>query len=302
MSVRVLKRLVVLGVVVVSCVFCHAQVDAAGDMTAGAISPSGTTYYVDAAGGDDDNSGISAQKAWKSLAPVNSMTLAPGDNVLLKAGCKFTGSLQPKGSGVKGKPVVIDKYGKGASPIINGEGKVENTIRLNNQHHWEIRNLTVTNTDGGGWDDQGRAIRRAIYVTASDVGDVNHIYLQNLEIRDVRGMYRFAGNQTNGGIICQVTGKSKKTRFVDLKIEGCVFGTKSIDRYPVVVTSSWKKEPVCEVVWKNNTLDHAGRPRRCPASGRPRRQWQGGFHHAFRCLALGIRFYPFPDGRYVIRS
>ena len=140
-----------------------------------------------------------------------------------------------------------------------GHGKVENTIRLHNQHYWEIRNLTVTNTDGGDWDDEGRGIRRAIYVTAEDAGDVEHIHLQNLEIRDVRGMYRFTGHETNGGIICQVTGKPKKTRFVDLQIEGCTFRTKSIDRYPVVVTSSWKTDPPCEVVWKDNTFDHAGR-------------------------------------------
>jgi len=185
--------------------------------------------------------------------------LRPGDKILLKAGCQFAGSLQPKGSGAKGKPIVIDRYGEGDDPVVAGAGKTENTLRLHNQQHWEIRNLTVTNTDGGGWDDEGRTIRRAVYVTAEDIGDVEHIHLQNLEIRDVRGMYRLAGRSTNGGIICQVTGRSKKTRFVDLRIEGCTFRTKSIDRYPVVVTSSWRKDPACEVVWKNNTLDHAGR-------------------------------------------
>jgi len=252
-----MKRRIVSGVLVFSSVFCYA--DAVAELTVRAISPSGTTYYVDAVGGDNDNAGTAAEKAWNTLAPVNAKTLDPGDKVLLKADCEFTGPLQPKGSGAEGKPVIIDKYGKGANPIINGEGKVENTIRLDNQQYWEIRNLTVTNTDGGGWDDRGRKIRRAIYVTAADVGDISHIYLQNLEIRDVRGMYRFEGHRTNGGIICQVTGKEKKTRFVNLRIENCIFRTKSIDRYPVVVTSSWKKNPACQVVWKNNTLDHAGR-------------------------------------------
>ena len=141
-----------------------------------------------------------------------------------------------------GKPIVFDKYGDGATPVVAGKGQVENTIRLHNQHDWEIRNLTVTNTDGGGWDDQGRTIRRAVYITAEDSGDVKHIHLNNLEIRDVRGMYRFEGNTTNGGIICQVLGEKKPTRFVDLRMEGCVFRTKSIDRYPVVVTSSWGKQ------------------------------------------------------------
>jgi hypothetical protein len=55
-----------------------------------AASSSGKTYYVDAAGGDDENHGTSAQKAWKTLTPVNSMILVPGDKVLLKSGCEFT--------------------------------------------------------------------------------------------------------------------------------------------------------------------------------------------------------------------
>lgn len=222
-------------------------------------SAGGTIYYVDSSGGSDVHKGTSAQSAWKSLSKLDSVELKPGDRILLKAGCRFAGRLHPRGSGAEDNPIVIDRYGDGADPVVAGQGKIENTIRLHNQHHCEIRNLTVTNTDGGGRDDEGRAIRRAVYVTAEDAGDVAHIHLENLEIRDVRGMYRFAGHQTNGGIICQVTGKSKKTRFVDLRIEDCVFRTKSVDRYPAVVTSSWRKDPACEVVWENNTLDHAGR-------------------------------------------
>jgi len=217
------------------------------------------TYYVDSSNGNDDHEGTSARSAWKSLARLDSIELKPGDKVLLRAGCRFAGRLHPKGSGAAGEPIVIDRYGDGPDPVVAGEGKVENTIRLHNQHHWEIRNLTVTNTDGGGRDDAGRVVRRAVYVTAEDAGDVEHVHLRNLDIRDVRGMYRFEGHQTNGGIVCQVTGKSKKTRFVGLRIEGCTFRTKSIDRYPAVVSSSWKKSPACEVVWKDNTLDHAGR-------------------------------------------
>jgi len=257
MSLRVLRRFIISGVLVAGCAFCDA--DAVAELTVRAISQSGTAYYVHAVGGANDNSGTAAQKAWKTLAPVNAMTLAPGDKVLLKAGCEFSGPLTPQGSGTDGKTIIVDRYGHGLNPIINGEGKSDNTIRLHNQQYFQIRNLTVTNTDGGGWDNRGRKIRRAIYVTAGDTGDIKHIHLQNVEIRDVRGMYRFEGHQTNGGIVCQVTGKEKKTRFVDLRIENCIFRTKSIDRYPVVVTSSWKKDPACRVVWKNNTLDHAGR-------------------------------------------
>ncbi len=194
-------------------------------------------YHVDGTHGSDDNTGETEQSAWRSLAKLDRIEFQPGDRILLKAGSSFSGRFHPKGSGAGGQPIVGDRFGDGPNPVMAGEGKVENTIHLHNQHHWEIRNLVVTNTDGRGWDDEGRAIRRAIHVTAEDAGDIPHIHLENLDIREVRGMYRFDGNETNGGIICQVTGKSKQTRFVDLRIEGCTFHSNSIDRYPVVVTS-----------------------------------------------------------------
>lgn len=61
-----------------------------------------------------------------------------------------------------------------------GEGKVSNTIHLHNQSHWEIHNLTVSNTDGGDWTDKGRVIRRAIYITAEDAGDIEHIAINEV--------------------------------------------------------------------------------------------------------------------------
>ena len=245
---RYLVRLCVLGTTIFSCLLL-------GEVCVS----SGATYYVDSADGSDGNDGTSPDAGWKSLEKLADIEFQPGDKILLKAGCRFSGRLHPKGSGAEGKPIVIDRYGDGANAIVAGEGKVEDTIRLHNQPYWEIRNLTVTNTDGGGADDEGRVIRRAVHVTAEDAGDVADIHLQNLEIRDVRGMYRLAGHQTNGGIICQITGTSKKTRFTGLRIEGCTFRTRSIDRYPVVVTSSWGKEYPSEVVYCNNRLDHAGR-------------------------------------------
>ena len=142
----------------------------------------GTTYFVDGELGNNTNSGTSPRKAWETLDAVNARELLPGDKVLLKSGCEYTGPLNPQGSGVDGSPIIIDCYGEGVDPVIAGEGKVENTIRLHNQHHWEIRNLLITNTDGGGWDDMGRSIRRAVYVSADDIGDVEHIHLKNHEL------------------------------------------------------------------------------------------------------------------------
>ena len=57
-----------------------------------APSGSGTTYYVDSAGGDDAASGTSADAAWRTLANVNATVFEPGDRILLKAGSSWSAS------------------------------------------------------------------------------------------------------------------------------------------------------------------------------------------------------------------
>ena len=66
-----------------------------------ARAASGTTYYVDP-DGNDDNSGTSPTSAWKTLAKVDSTTFRPGDQILFKSGGSWIGTLQPKGSGSAG--------------------------------------------------------------------------------------------------------------------------------------------------------------------------------------------------------
>ncbi|MFC4006041.1 hypothetical protein ACFOY2_02325 [Nonomuraea purpurea] len=67
----------------------------------------GTTYYVDAAAGDDTASGRDRAHAWKSLTKVNQTTFAPGDRILLRAGQRWAGQLWPKGSGRPGAPITV---------------------------------------------------------------------------------------------------------------------------------------------------------------------------------------------------
>ena len=145
---------------------------------------------------------------------------------------------------------------EGCTPLTmpNGQGKVQDAVRLDNQQNWEIRNLVITN-----FEESKRAIRRGVYIKAKDCGELKHIYLKELEVRNVNGLYKGGGYKTNGGIICEVTGKEKPSWFGDLRIENCIFRTKSIDRYCVVVKSSWTNEYPNKVVFTNNTLDHIGR-------------------------------------------
>ncbi|MCR8643409.1 DNRLRE domain-containing protein [Paenibacillus sp. N1-5-1-14] len=159
----------------------------------------GSNYYVDAASGNDTNSGTSASDAWKSLNKLNSTTFAPGDQILLKAGSVWNGQLWPKGSGTSGNPIVIDQYGTGNKPIINGNGtqypaNTSGAVMLYNQEYWEINNMEVTN-----YSTTITSSRSGILVYNNEEGLKNHIVIRNTYVHDVNSDPN--GNKNSGGII-----------------------------------------------------------------------------------------------------
>lgn len=80
--------------------------------------PSGKTYYIDCDNGNDANAGNSLSKAWKTLDKANSSTLKPGEWLLLKRGCSWTGPLEISWSGKAAQPITVGAYGAGDAPII----------------------------------------------------------------------------------------------------------------------------------------------------------------------------------------
>lgn len=79
-----------------------------------------TTYYVDSVNGNDANNGTSLSTAWHSLAKVDSSKFSPGDSVLLRRGSIWREQLNFPSSGAANAPIVIDAYGTGDLPLING--------------------------------------------------------------------------------------------------------------------------------------------------------------------------------------
>ena len=79
---------------------------------------------------------------WNTLASVSATTFNAGDQLLFKRGMTCSGLLAPLGSGTTASPIVIDAYGTGPQPIIDG-GMNAAAIELNNQQGWEINNLEV---------------------------------------------------------------------------------------------------------------------------------------------------------------
>ncbi|MEW4923957.1 fibronectin type III domain-containing protein [Algibacter sp. 2305UL17-15] len=183
--------------------------------TSAVVSENGKAYYIDATNGNDTANGTSEATAWKTLSKVNGTTFGPGDKILFKSGEVWNGQLLLSGSGSNGKPIIVDYYGTGNKPILNGGGVTENdntTVRLKNGAYWEINNLEITNTNGST-AQQGPIWGLRVIVDNGTV--INHIYIRNCYIHDVNG--NVAGKDT-GGIYVTADGSSPAF-YNDLQIQ-----------------------------------------------------------------------------------
>jgi hypothetical protein len=203
---------------------------------------------VDSKSGNDGFNGASIATAWKTLTKVNATTFHPGDHILFHSGSVWSGQLWPKGSGTQQHPIVIDKYGGDVLPLINGAGLAEDAVLLKNQEYWEIRSLAITNTGSTP------TARRGVNLVAENSGDLHHLYLEGLNIRDVNGSEK---DKANGGISYHAIGDSKPSRFVDLRIENNHIS--HVDRSGIFGWSThWTRSrwyPSLAVVIRNNVLD-----------------------------------------------
>ena len=105
----------------------------------------GTKYYVSASG-NDSNDGKSPEKAWATIAKVNSAAIKSGDAVFFNRGDMFRGHL------VTDAGVTYSAYGTGAKPIIsaspeNGSGAANWTLLNGTRNIWVYKNKMV---DVGG--------------------------------------------------------------------------------------------------------------------------------------------------------
>src|SRR5262249_4897035 len=85
-----------------------------------------TSYYLDCSAAT--NGSGTQSSPWNSLSFANMMFVA-GDHLLLNRGTKCNGSFTPRGSGSASAPIVVDAYGTGAKPVIDG-GQAEEAIKL----------------------------------------------------------------------------------------------------------------------------------------------------------------------------
>ena len=159
----------------------------------------GTVYHVSSSEGDDSHSG-SIDQPLATLEALNALSLQPGDTVLFKSGDSWAGMFWPKGSGTLEAPIVIDRYGAGARPILDGDG-YQAAILLYNEDHIVLRNLELINEashldelgvtkklDGFGGEanswGSGRDVRFGVKVVADD-RSLDHFRMDSLFIHDI---------------------------------------------------------------------------------------------------------------------
>lgn len=168
------------------------------------------TYYVDSRGGDDMHMGTSPSLAWRTLQKVNQSSFHSGDRILLRSGSRWQGQLVPASSGAEGSPIVIDSYGKGALPRIDGEGAVESVLQLKNIEQVEVRHLEITN------HGTAPAVRRGVLIAAVNCGTLHHVRVSDLYIHDINGSEEV---KESGGIVFRTIGSQTASRFDGLTIE-----------------------------------------------------------------------------------
>lgn len=179
------------------------------------INTDSRVFYVDSVNGNNTNTGLSESDAWASLERLNVELFSPGDKILFKSGTEYVGQFEPKGSGAKDKPIIVDVFGKGAKPIINGLGQKLHTVLIENIQFWEINNLEITNL-GQNYAPK----RNGIVISAHNFGEMEHIHLKNITIRDVNGSIIKSEGGGNG-IYWNCGGQETPSRFKNLLIEDC---------------------------------------------------------------------------------
>lgn len=191
------------------------------------VSLRGSTYYVDAQKGCDSNSGATPDHPWKTLQKVNEGSFGPGDRILLAAGSRWEGQLVLRSSGSQGAPIVVDRYGAGSMPRIDGAGKVENTLEITNVEQVEVRRLELTNLG------EQAGVRRAVLIAASNFGTAHHIVVSDLYIHDVNGTNE---RKETGGILFRTIGNATPSRFDGLTIARNIIW--KVDRSAIVGESN----------------------------------------------------------------
>ena len=256
-------------------------------------------YYIDSVAGVDTNNGTSQATPYKNVSRINGMSFSLGTKIYLKCGSVWNGQqLKFGGSGTAAYPIVVDQYGTGVKPRINGDGLTgQGVVYLYNQDYIEINNLEITNypvqslstnpnsiffvgiSDATHSANPLGADRRGVMVALTDKGICNHIYLKNLNIHHIKGQLGNGNTAVNGAVPKRTGGiyfavlnesSSSNSRFNDVLIDGCAinycentglaFDNEDNVYYPGGSEyNSWYARRFTNIKVSNNVIHHIGK-------------------------------------------
>jgi len=247
-------------------------------------------YYVDSLNGEDKNKG-SKVKPFASLGKLNSITLKPGDNVFLKAGDTFNGSLRVLDeSGNAQQPITISTFGgkledNKLRAHINASGELAG-IEIKNSSYINISNIDIEANGGKPQKIHDRKLAEEmrvgvlVYIDKKFNQEFGHITLDNLKIHDIFhydfGDINRAGdvNTQNGtqaygyGIRLFNRSSGAKTFLTDVTIKNSEIydiahtGIKATANNPRIQTFPYPilKKLIKNITLKNNYLHDIGGP------------------------------------------
>ena len=144
----------------------------------------GATYYI-SAHGNDGNSGLSADSAWKGISRLKERELLPGDRVLLHRGDTWNETLVINGKGTPENFIEITAYGDGEKPKIQLNGDIsERCVRINNASYLRLSEIEVCHAGAG------------IVLFYDESYNNRSVYINNVCAHDFYGIYRASGSSS----------------------------------------------------------------------------------------------------------
>lgn len=209
-------------------------------------------YYLDSSSGSDDYSGLSPDKAWKSVKNIKNIKLESGDQLLFKRGEIFIGEFEISAIGTYNNRITVGAYGEAEEkPRIVGNDTSIYAVRVYNSNYLTIRDLEIVNQG-----HEPLPMRTGLKIECNNFGISKGIWVDNITVRDVNGsLVKEHGG--GSGILIVNSGDSLKSRFDSLVIENCHI--LRCERNAMIWSGYYDRKnwfPNKHVIIKNNLIEN----------------------------------------------
>jgi hypothetical protein len=231
-----------------------------------------TNYYFHSVLGNNQNSGTSKNKPFKTLAKVKELKLFPGDSILLASNTIFKNPLEIENrTGSAQKPIIISSYSdikNDSKAIIKVDGFL-NGILIENSSFIEISNIQISaNSSEEKIQKKKKEMRCGVLVKTTKAGKYQHIYLSNISVENVfyekenfkRSLKetKSANGTQNYAWGIRFINNTKNAFLNDLKIDFCT--VKNVSHTGIKFTSRIKNYGIENFTISNTKVIETGGP------------------------------------------